>query len=149
MKHNKHYFALIFSFVFYFLMNDANAQDKRERTIFEKGTIVCSQTGRIADERHRASEVAYDSFMIGVATGDDSRLHVYDLLQNDGIAQVRYNSENGVIKKGDFVTSSTTKGVAMKATSSGMVLGVAMEDADQKEGLLKIRILIQYFQAEK
>jgi hypothetical protein len=143
---------LLNSIIFFFLFignKEAIAQEKKERTIFEKGTIVCSQTGRIADERHRASEIPYDPYIIGVATGDDNRLHVYDLLQNDGIAQVRYNSENGVIKKGDFVTSSTTRGVAMKAASSGMVLGVAMEDADKKEGLLKIRILIQYIHADK
>jgi len=32
----------------------------------------------------------------------------------------------------------------MKATQSGMIIGIALEDANPSNGLVKIRILIQY-----
>ncbi len=32
----------------------------------------------------------------------------------------------------------------MKSTKSGMILGVALEDASKQKGLIKIRLLIQY-----
>lgn len=53
-----------------------------------------------------------------------------------GRAQVRVSSINGVIKAGDFVTSSEKAGLAGKALKSGYVLGTAVdawetEDPDQ------------------
>lgn len=148
MKH--HYLTYYLLFVAWISsMDPVVAQERRQRTVFEPGTIVCSLTGRVADERHRLSEGPYDPYVIGVATAENNRLHIYDHLQTDGIAWVKYNSENGPIRKGDYLTSSSVPGVAMKATSSGMVLGVALEDAEKKEGLLKIRILIHYYHAER
>lgn len=47
-----------------------------------------------------------------------------------GRVPVKVNLENGPIKAGDFLTSSSTPGVAMKATKTGRVLGQAMEDYD-------------------
>ena len=49
---------------------------------------------------------------------------------------------------GDFVTTSSTPGVSMKASETGMVLGLAIEDTNTDEGLVKIRILIQYDKIE-
>lgn len=136
------YLVIIFAFISAF--NTSTAQDRKERILFEPGTIVCSQTARAVDERHRASNITYDPYIIGVATAEENKLSIYDLIQTDGVALVKYNLENGPIKKGDFVTSSSSQGVAMKATSSGMVLGVALEDGNKKDGFLKIRILIHY-----
>ena len=45
-----------------------------------------------------------------------------------GRVPVKVSSENGNIKKGDYLTSSSISGVAMKATKPGQVLGKALED---------------------
>lgn len=73
-------------------------------------------------------------------------IHIKQAIVNSDITAVRYNHENGSIKKGDFLTISTTPGVAAKAIESGMVIGIALEDSktEQGEGLLKIKVLIQY-----
>jgi len=47
---------------------------------------------------------------------------------------------NGAIKKGDFITSSEKPGVGKKATQSGFVVGRALEDLNQEEGLLLVYI---------
>ncbi len=43
-----------------------------------------------------------------------------------GRVPVKVSTENGVIKPGDALTSSSTPGVAMKATKAGVIIGVAM-----------------------
>ncbi|HUW71927.1 MAG TPA: hypothetical protein VMV66_01885 [Candidatus Humimicrobiaceae bacterium] len=45
---------------------------------------------------------------------------------------------NGEIKKGDFITSSDRPGVGQKATEPGFVVGQAMQDSNQEEGLVLI-----------
>lgn len=71
-------------------------------------------------------------------------LDFVNTIKREGIYLVKFNSENGPIKKGDIVTTSSEPGVAMKATESGMIIGIALEDANGESGLVKIRILIQY-----
>ncbi len=44
-----------------------------------------------------------------------------------GKVPVKVSTENGPIKAGDYLTSSTTAGVAMKATKAGSVIGKALE----------------------
>jgi hypothetical protein len=46
---------------------------------------------------------------------------------------VKVSNENGVIKKGDYLTSSSVPGVAMKATDAGRVIGIALEDYEGEE----------------
>jgi hypothetical protein len=45
--------------------------------------------------------------------------------------------ENGVIHRGDPLTSSSKPGYAMKATSACKIIGYALEDADQ-EGTIQV-----------
>jgi hypothetical protein len=45
-----------------------------------------------------------------------------------GRVPVKVSTENGSIEPGDFITSSSTPGVAMKATVSGRVIGIALEE---------------------
>ncbi len=47
-----------------------------------------------------------------------------------GRVPVKVSTENGQIKAGDYLTSSTIPGYAMKATVGGRVIGQAMEDLD-------------------
>lgn len=46
-----------------------------------------------------------------------------------GRIPVKVTNENGDIQAGDYLTSSSTPGVAMKATRSGPIIGQALEDA--------------------
>lgn len=57
-----------------------------------------------------------------------------------GRVPCKVDTQYGVIKAGDRVTSSPTKGHAMKQTGPGMSLGIAMEDANQPG---KIMILVR------
>ena len=47
-----------------------------------------------------------------------------------GRVPTKVSTENGMIKKGDFISLSSTPGVGMKATSSGYTVGIALEDFD-------------------
>jgi len=48
----------------------------------------------------------------------------------NGRVQVKVSLENGPIAAGDTITSSSTPGVAMKATKPGRVIGIALEGFD-------------------
>jgi hypothetical protein len=61
-----------------------------------------------------------------------------------GEALVRVSNINGEIKRGDFITSSQNPGIGQKATQSGWVLGKAMEDLKEEEGLILAQIDIRY-----
>lgn len=61
-----------------------------------------------------------------------------------GEAKVRVTNQNGQIKKGDYITSSLSPGKGQKATQSGWVLGRAIEDLKEKEGLIAVQIDIKY-----
>ncbi|MBU1031725.1 hypothetical protein KKE03_02240, partial [Patescibacteria group bacterium] len=50
-----------------------------------------------------------------------------------GRIPVKVSTENGPIEKGDFLTSSSTPGVAMKATQPGQMIGKALESYSDVE----------------
>ncbi len=60
---------------------------------------------------------------VDTATGADQRP-----LALSGRVPVKVSTMNGVIHQGDYLTSSSIPGFAMKATGSGAVIGVAMAD---------------------
>ena len=47
-----------------------------------------------------------------------------------GRVPVKVSTQNGAIKAGDYLTASTIPGVAVKASQSGAVIGIAMSDFD-------------------
>ncbi len=82
------------------------------------------------------STKAYDSTAVGVistapgmiiGTIEDSGA-TGALVALSGRVPVKVNMENGPIKKGDYLTPSTTPGVAMKSTKAGIVIGQAMTE---------------------
>lgn len=85
----------------------------------------------------------YQVDMYGVYTSD-SALALEEgggkLMMDAGKAAVKVSAENGAIKKGDFLTSSKRAGIAVKATKSGNILGVALEDysSEDKSAIGKI-----------
>lgn len=58
-----------------------------------------------------------------------------------GRVPVKVSTENGMIEVGDYLTSSSKPGVAMKATGPGPVVGKALETYD-KNGAGKIMVFI-------
>ncbi len=59
-----------------------------------------------------------------------------------GRVPVKVNLENGPIKKGDYLVSSNQPGVAMKATESGMAIGMALEDYEVVSNSNKILVYV-------
>ena len=121
---------------------------------FQDGQIIASDNGTFNNvSKFSLTDEPYDVNMVGVYVDKKFEPAPNALIQpvppnkyvaTSGIVEVRYNSENGRIKKGDPLTSSSTPGEAMKATKSGIILGFALEDAQGESGLIKARILIQY-----
>jgi hypothetical protein len=54
-----------------------------------------------------------------------------------GYFPAKVTLENGAIKRGDPLTSSSKPGYGMKATSACKIIGYALEDAD-KEGTIQV-----------
>lgn len=93
------------------------------------GQIVVNKNG----EATLAKE-PFDTEIYGVIV-ENSSMSLLDTLDSQarlvmqtGEAQVLVSNSNGEIKKGDYITSSSTPGVGRKADKTGYVLGKAMED---------------------
>lgn len=151
MKHNKIKFiktvTCIFVLLFIFSAGMAQQKENKENSTFSNGTIVSTENATSRAE-HRMANKSYDEYMVGVYyennNSKNSAIYASNPYVSEGVTYVKYNSENGTIKQGDLITSSSEAGVGMKATKSGMVLGIALEDASSATGLIKIRLLIQY-----
>ncbi|KKU10474.1 MAG: hypothetical protein UX13_C0011G0015 [Candidatus Woesebacteria bacterium GW2011_GWB1_45_5] len=59
-----------------------------------------------------------------------------------GRVPVKVTDENGTINKGDYLTSSSTPGVAMKAVKAGKVIGQALENWDPENPEATDRVLV-------
>jgi len=64
---------------------------------------------------------------------------------------MKVSRENGEVKAGDYLTSSSLPGVAMKATKAGLIIGQALEDYSQVNdvGLVMAFVKTQYFTGAK
>ncbi|MBP9691519.1 hypothetical protein KBD81_05580 [Candidatus Woesebacteria bacterium] len=101
------------------------------------------------------SSTAYQPNMIGVVTdnpGIELKTTTSDSqypLQTSGEAMVWVSVSNGMIVKGDRITSSPWEGIGMKSTIPGPYIGTAVEDikvdsdADLDQTVTKIRIVIE------
>jgi hypothetical protein len=96
------------------------------------------------------SNNTYDTNVIGIYSEKPGfRLSQADTTNNDktvpvalaGRVPVKVSNENGAIKKGDYLTTSSVAGVAMKATKPGQVIGKALEDFNL-DGTGKILVFV-------
>ncbi len=104
----------------------------------------------IADTQAQAGDIIiYDATKGLVRSPGAYDIHLFGVLQDQamvelkrtdstgkpiarsGITKVNVSLSNGQIKKGDYITSSTLPGIGMKATLSGNVIGIALEDSTQ------------------
>ena len=83
----------------------------------------------------KKSTKAYDNEVIGIvskqpgiALGDERNLDGKKQvpIALSGRVPLKVNTENGPIEVGDYLTTSSTPGVAMKATKAGVVIGQAL-----------------------
>jgi hypothetical protein len=123
----------------------------------EPGDVVVLVKLPAATATARKSTRSYEGLLLGVVStspglvfdggqthpaGDNSKLITPNktVVGLAGRVLVKVSMENGAIGVGDPLTSSSTPGVAMKATRAGKILGYALEPAS-KDG--KILLFVQ------
>ena len=88
------------------------------------------------------SQIVYDSKMVGIvsqyaedanAANGYKKSDDYHAVAVAGRVPVNVSTENGPIVQGDFLTSSSIPGVAMKASKSGEVIGTATQAYDNPD----------------
>ncbi len=104
---------------------------------FKEGMIVSGS--ETIDNGVRLSQGKYDKEIMGVISTSP-----YNLLGNGGEGTVKMSLvgrvpvsvslENGPIKKGDRITSSSVSGFGMKASRAGYIIGRALSDFDPENG---------------
>jgi len=86
----------------------------------------------------KKSTVPYDRQVLGIVStkpaivmGDNSIEGLKTLpIALSGRVPVKISTENGAIMAGDYLTTSSTPGVAMKSTKNGAIIGTAMNSYD-------------------
>lgn len=117
----------------------------------EPGDVVTLLTQDRDKPTVRKASRAYDAHLVGVVStnpglvfdegqthlsGDNTQLITQDktAVAMVGRVPVKFTLENGAIKVGDALTSSATEpGKAMKATSAGKIIGIALESSDKAQ----------------
>lgn len=99
-----------------------------------EGSIISLNEGK-----YMLSSMPYDSSVFGVVT-DNPAVSFRDVATarkrpviTMGKALVRVSTINGMIKRGDLITTSVIAGVGQKATENGYVIGIAQADYTQKD----------------
>ncbi len=94
----------------------------------------------------KASESAYDSTVLGIVStepgitlGEPADVSAAKIALA-GRVPVNVNNENGAIVPGDYLTTSSTPGEAMKATEAGPVIGVALDSFDGTSGQVLVKV---------
>lgn len=113
----------------------------------QRGMIVTNNGSKIT-----ISTKEYDPNMFGVITEKPAiSLGQKDIdaktypVATSGNVPVLVSASNGIVKEGDYITSSTERGIGMKVTEPGRVLGIALENmSDSADGYQLIMVSINY-----
>lgn len=111
----------------------------------DDGTIVT-----LTEKGYTLTTIAYDQKIVGIintspaiSLSETSEKKGVPIVSS-GIVAVKVIGTNGSIKVGDFITSSTTPGLGMKANQSGFVIGEATQNLTLKKltdvGLVKVHL---------
>lgn len=128
----------------------------------ESGAKPDAGTVLVIDEKNEgglcASTSEYDRRVAGVVSGANGVEHGIKLGQSGaldgetpvamtGRVYVKCSTENGPIRPGDLLTTSTTSGHAMRATdharANGAVIGKAMSSLGERTGLVLVLVNLQ------
>jgi trimeric autotransporter adhesin len=96
------------------------------------------------------SSIAYDTRVAGIVSTDPSHLMSADEgnvpLALAGRVPVKVSSENGLVKRGDLLTSSATPGHAMRCANrqecSGAIIGKAMENMEGETDMITALVVL-------
>lgn len=100
----------------------------------DEGSIIS-----YVDGEYILSIEPYDNSIFGIVSTnpslflEDVNLESYALVGSRGEMDVRVSTKNGIIKEGDYLTSSEIPGVAQKSDKSGRVLGIALESYETED----------------
>lgn len=140
--------SISFCFVFSQETQSTPLESSERHTVdYEHGEIVTSSTGRYSDGKLDISRYAYQDEVFAIFDKMTNRIDE-TFIQN-GITEVKITSSNGEIKRGDYLCSSDLTGTAMKATKSGMMIGVALEDAKKGSKYVKLKVQISWISFDK
>jgi len=124
----------------------------KDKNVKDGSVVSASSKGAVL------STVPYDSQVFGIVSRDAAILIESDDNNNTvpvistGTVYVLVSSKEGLIKKGDSLTTSTIPGVAVKALKTGFVLGTALEDATnndpQKIEKIAVDMDLHYFNSK-
>ncbi|MEK7183373.1 MAG: hypothetical protein AAB776_01925, partial [Patescibacteria group bacterium] len=103
---------------------------------------VKRSTGETYDDRIAGVVSTRPGFLAGTYKPGDSPIAL------SGRVPTRVNTENGAIAIGDPLTTSSTPGVAMKATESGPIVGYAMQPLPAGSGLVTVFIRASYYDGD-
>jgi hypothetical protein len=107
------------------------------------GALICSSNTGFEMCKSAFAPTIYGVMVASPAAMIDTELEGVFVL-TDGMADVRVSDKNGEVLKDDFVTSSESLGLAMKAKNNGFVLGRAIEAVRQlPTGEKMVRVAIQ------
>ncbi len=100
----------------------------------ETGDLVClsleGKAEKCVNGKSMVGVVSSNPGFVGNDIYDQKNPHLTALVGIVGQVQTRVSTENGPIEAGDFLTSSSTPGIAMKATRAGPIIGKAFEPFD-------------------
>ncbi len=109
----------------------SNENLKTGEVVYAKGGLSVGKAG----EENKNKVIGVVSTKPGLLLGfDDTSLRAGEKgypIALSGRVPVRLSNENGAIKAGDELMLSSVPGVVMKATSTGHIVGIALEDFDE------------------
>ncbi len=125
-------------------------------TIEDKGVRAGQIVTQATNGSYRLSSQPYDKAVQGVVVDNpaiffrtnDQSVQKYAVIST-GQVRMYVNTSNGPIKKGDLLTTSRTSGVAMRASKSGFMMGIALDDYSNNNktspGLIRTSLDVRYF----
>ena len=139
------------SFAYFLIFNYSFAQELSSGLAIQipiEGEVVAGDVICSSNSNYKKCVSEYQTSIYGVVV-DKSSLEIKDteilegkLVITSGIASIRFTNSNGDIKRGNFITSSNTEGLAQLASKNGYVLGTALEDSDGQTGVIQAIINI-------
>jgi len=124
--------------------------------LLEAGDVVVLDEA--TNEYVKKSTTTYNNMALGIVSTEPGFLAGANVDFDDPSADQGYpialagrvptkvSAENGPIRPGDFLTTSATPGVAMKATESGLIIGTALESFDGPGvGLVKVFVNLSWY----
>ncbi|MGE5041732.1 MAG: beta strand repeat-containing protein [Candidatus Levyibacteriota bacterium] len=116
------------------------------------GEVVTADSNDPATASIKRSASAYDNKILGVISSNPAFIgnaHSESdpnakLVSLQGQVSTSVNNENGIIHKGDYLTTSSTAGVAMKASKPGLMVGRALEDFTGTTGTISVLVSVAF-----